>query len=167
MIVMISFRGEKRLEVEDEIRKQVDAIMREELDLLKMVIIILIFTTIHLVMLVIFSSISSQSWPSHNDPFKRGLSKKRTGFVGFYPLPTRKYQKTNEFKCKGIVSPKTLIITLLISLTSQILVILILILTWLSISSRWAMEEFDTSLGNEHFTNSAPANPWQACLSLL
>ena len=61
MIVMISFRGEKRLEVEDEIRKQVDAIMREELDLLKMVIIILIFTTIHLVMFVIFSSISSLS----------------------------------------------------------------------------------------------------------
>jgi hypothetical protein len=30
-------RGEKRVEVEEEIRRQVDAIMREELDLLKMV----------------------------------------------------------------------------------------------------------------------------------
>ena len=37
IMMMITLRGEKRLEVENEIRKQVDNIMREELDLLKMV----------------------------------------------------------------------------------------------------------------------------------
>ena len=37
LILITLIRGEKRLEVENEIRKQVDNIMREELDLLKMV----------------------------------------------------------------------------------------------------------------------------------
>ena len=37
MMMITLIRGEKRLEVENEIRKQVDNIMREELDLLKMV----------------------------------------------------------------------------------------------------------------------------------
>ena len=45
IMTVTSFRGEKRLEVEDEIRKQVDAIMREELDLLKMVILLVILVT--------------------------------------------------------------------------------------------------------------------------
>ena len=53
IMTMTSFRGEKRLEVEDEIRKQVDAIMREELDLLKMVILLVILVTILLLLLLL------------------------------------------------------------------------------------------------------------------
>ena len=53
IMTMASFRGEKRLEVEDEIRKQVDAIMREELDLLKMVILLVILITLLLLLLII------------------------------------------------------------------------------------------------------------------
>ena len=53
IMTMVSFRGEKRLEVEDEIRKQVDAIMREELDLLKMVILLVILVTLLLLLLLL------------------------------------------------------------------------------------------------------------------
>ena len=53
IMTMPSFRGEKRLEVEDEIRKQVDAIMREELDLLKMVILLVILITLLLLVLLL------------------------------------------------------------------------------------------------------------------
>ena len=53
IMTMTSFRGEKRLEVEDEIRKQVDAIMREELDLLKMVILLVILVTLLLLLLLL------------------------------------------------------------------------------------------------------------------
>ena len=57
IMTMTSFRGEKRLEVEDEIRKQVDAIMREELDLLKMVILLVILITLLLFLLLFIITI--------------------------------------------------------------------------------------------------------------
>ena len=63
-------RGEKRLEVEDEIRKQVDAIMREELDLLKMVVTVIIITNLLFITILIIimhiahPSISSPRVPS-------------------------------------------------------------------------------------------------------
>ena len=57
IMTMPSFRGEKRLEVEDEIRKQVDAIMREELDLLKMVILLIILLLFLLTIIIIINSI--------------------------------------------------------------------------------------------------------------
>ena len=57
MMMITLIRGEKRLEVENEIRKQVDNIMREELDLLKMVRNIVYF---HYIALYCFNSFGSK-----------------------------------------------------------------------------------------------------------
>ena len=57
MMMITPIRGEKRLEVENEIRKQVDNIMREELDLLKMVRNTVYF---HYIALYCFNSFGSK-----------------------------------------------------------------------------------------------------------